>query len=62
MSQLYEAKTNGRPSPLVSRELYDAVVANKEKLNAALLYNRDFEYDYFGTRRSSTPIWKRWMA
>ena len=48
VSQLYEAKTNGRPSPLVSRELYDAVVANKEKLNAALLYNRDFEYDYFG--------------
>ena len=48
VSQLYEAKTNGRSSPLVSKELYDVVVANKEKLNAALLYNRDFEYDYFG--------------
>lgn len=38
----------GEPSPLVSKELYDIVNANKEKLNSAIIYDRDFNYDYFG--------------
>ena len=38
----------GTPSPLVSDELYATVQANKEKLNSAIIYDRDFNYDYFG--------------
>lgn len=36
------------PSPLVSDGLYETVMANKEKLNSAIIYDRDFNYDYFG--------------
>ena len=35
-------------APLISEELYDIIVANSERLNAAIVYDRDFDYDYFG--------------
>ena len=35
-------------SPLVSKELYDIVIQNKNKIQKILDYNRDFEIDYFG--------------
>lgn len=38
----------GTPSPLVSDELYKIVQDNKEALNSAIIYDRDFSYDYFG--------------
>jgi len=34
--------------PMVSKETYDVVQANKEKLDGAVIYSRDFEYHYFG--------------
>jgi len=34
--------------PMVSKELYNVVQANKEKLDGAVIYSRDFEYHYFG--------------
>jgi ribonucleoside-diphosphate reductase alpha subunit len=40
-------KTN-EPSPLVSDELYEIVMANKERLNSAIIHDRDYNYDYFG--------------
>jgi len=40
-------KTN-KPSPLVSDELYALVMANKDRLNSAIIYDRDYQYDYFG--------------
>lgn len=39
---------SGSPNPLVSKELYDTVMKNKEKLNAYLDYTRDYTFDYFG--------------
>ncbi|OEU13131.1 Ribonuc_red_lgC-domain-containing protein [Fragilariopsis cylindrus CCMP1102] len=39
--------TNTRAS-LVSKHYYDTVMANKERLNAAVNHDRDFDYDYFG--------------
>ena len=33
---------------LVSKELYDVVMRNKEKLNNVIDYQRDYTYDYFG--------------
>lgn len=40
-------KTN-QPSPLVSESLYKTVMANKERLSSAIIYDRDYNYDYFG--------------
>jgi len=39
---------NGEPAPLVSKELYEAVMENAHKLDEAVLDKRDFNYDYFG--------------
>jgi len=38
----------GSESPLVSNELYETVMANKDRLNSSIIYTRDFSYDYFG--------------
>jgi len=35
-------------TPLVSEELYNIVVSNKEKLNTHIDYQRDYLFDYFG--------------
>ena len=34
--------------PLVSKEMYDVVIVNKEKLNNIIDYQRDYNFDYFG--------------
>ena len=39
---------NNGNTPVVSEELYDIVMANKEKLNSCIDYTRDFNFDYFG--------------
>jgi ribonucleoside-diphosphate reductase alpha subunit len=35
-------------NPIISEELYDIVIRNKEKLNSYIDYNRDYLIDYFG--------------
>ncbi len=44
----YHNPVTGEYSPLVSTELYEAVMANAEVLDKALIDKRDFNYDYFG--------------
>lgn len=39
---------NGREAPLVSEELFNLVMKNKAKYEAAIDYKRDLNYDYFG--------------
>jgi ribonucleoside-diphosphate reductase alpha chain len=39
---------NGRQAPLISEEVYEIVIANKEVLEKAIDYKRDLNYDYFG--------------
>jgi ribonucleoside-diphosphate reductase alpha chain len=39
---------HGVPNPLINEALYKMVMDNKEKINATLDYERDFNYDYFG--------------
>jgi len=41
-------KETGRSAPLISEEVYKIVMENKETFNSAIIYDRDFEYDYFG--------------
>ncbi len=36
------------PNPLVSEQVYNTVMNNKEKLNSYLDYTRDYNFDYFG--------------
>lgn len=38
----------GQPAPLVSEALFNTVMKNKELLNSAIIYDRDYSYDYFG--------------
>ncbi len=35
-------------SPLLSDEVYEVIMANKDVLDSSIIYNRDFNYDYFG--------------
>lgn len=39
---------HGERNPLVSDEVYEVVMKNKEKLNSYLKYERDYLFDYFG--------------
>ena len=44
----YTHPKTGEPAPLVSEEVYTVVMANSERLDGAVLHDRDFEFDYFG--------------
>ncbi|TYB76071.1 ribonucleoside-diphosphate reductase subunit alpha [Bizionia saleffrena] len=44
----YVNDRTGKHSPLLSDEVYNVIQENKEKLDSAIIYNRDFSYDYFG--------------
>lgn len=39
---------HGVQCPLINEALYNMVMENKEKINATLDYEKDFNYDYFG--------------
>jgi len=44
----YVNPRTGKKAPLLSDEVYDVIMNNKEKLDSTIIYNRDFNYDYFG--------------
>lgn len=44
----YTDPKTGRDAPLISEEVYLIVQEHAEKLDAAIIYDRDFGYDYFG--------------
>jgi ribonucleoside-diphosphate reductase alpha chain len=44
----YTDPKSGKPAPLISKEIYDIVQKNAERLDDAIIYDRDFAYDYFG--------------
>ncbi|KAJ3062960.1 Ribonucleoside-diphosphate reductase large subunit [Quaeritorhiza haematococci] len=44
----YVNPKTGQPAPMISRETYEAVMANAEILDASIIYDRDFSYNYFG--------------
>ncbi len=50
MEDLYEYVNprTGKEAPLLSEEVYKVVQENKELLDSTIIYNRDFNYDYFG--------------
>ncbi|KAE8214715.1 hypothetical protein CF319_g3206 [Tilletia indica] len=50
ITDLYEYinPKNNRHSPMVSEETYRIIQENKAKLDGAIIYERDFHYNYFG--------------
>ena len=44
----YNVDIENNNNPIVSKELYDIVMKNKEKLNSYIKYDRDYLVDYFG--------------
>jgi len=35
-------------SPMISAETHDVIVKNAHRLNSAIIYDRDYSYNYFG--------------
>jgi len=50
MTELYTYidPKNGKHSPMISQETYDIVKKHEDELNSAIVYDRDFNYQYFG--------------
>ncbi|KAJ0125069.1 ribonucleoside-diphosphate reductase large chain [Diaporthe amygdali] len=44
----YVNPKNRKPSPMISQETYDCVMRHKEEFDSAIVYDRDFGYQYFG--------------
>ncbi|RYP39100.1 hypothetical protein DL767_002363 [Monosporascus sp. MG133] len=44
----YVNPKNGKASPMISQETYECVMRHKEELDSAIVYDRDFNYQYFG--------------
>jgi ribonucleoside-diphosphate reductase alpha chain len=45
---LYVNPRNGQDAPLLSEEVHKVIMDNAEFLDSHIIYNRDFNYDYFG--------------
>ena len=50
MTDLYEYVNprTGKKAPMISDEVYEVIQKNADELNSTIIYNRDFNYDYFG--------------
>tara|TARA_R110002073_G_scaffold279026_1_gene442915 strand:- start:163549 stop:166008 length:2460 start_codon:yes stop_codon:yes gene_type:complete len=45
---VYVNPRTGKKAPMVADDVYEIIMANAEKLDSTIIYNRDFGYDYFG--------------
>jgi ribonucleoside-diphosphate reductase subunit M1 len=49
MEKLYNNHSPTRGHlPMISKQLYDVVMANAEKIDSVIIYDRDYSYNYFG--------------
>ncbi|KAF9262956.1 hypothetical protein L218DRAFT_959774 [Marasmius fiardii PR-910] len=44
----YVNPKNGRSASMIAQDTYEIVRENKDALDSAIIYNRDFNYNYFG--------------
>src|ERR1700743_384040 len=44
----YTNPKNNKFSPMISKETYECVLRHADELNSAIVYDRDFNYQYFG--------------
>ena len=59
MVDLHNMKTNGKPTPMISEYHMKIILDNAERLNSAIVYNRDFKYQYFGFKTLERPAGRR---
>ncbi|KAF8794544.1 ribonucleoside-diphosphate reductase large subunit-like [Argiope bruennichi] len=50
VEDLYNMKNErtGKITPMISKNVYKVIMDNADKLNSAIIYDRDFNYNYFG--------------
>lgn len=48
IKDLYLMTSHGKNTPMISEYHYKIIMANADKLNSAIIYDRDFGYKYFG--------------
>jgi ribonucleoside-diphosphate reductase subunit M1 len=50
MHNLYTCvdESSGRHAPLLADDVYEIIMQHKEELDSAIIYDRDYSYDYFG--------------
>jgi ribonucleoside-diphosphate reductase alpha chain len=49
MTEMFEyVNRNGQYAPLIADDVYKVIQENAEFLDSHIIYNRDFNYDYFG--------------
>uniref|UniRef100_A0A1A9W752 Ribonucleoside-diphosphate reductase n=1 Tax=Glossina brevipalpis TaxID=37001 RepID=A0A1A9W752_9MUSC len=48
MSDLHHNVDNDSPSPIISEFHYNVIRENADRLNSAIIYDRDFNYNFFG--------------
>ena len=46
----YVNPNTGEKGSLISKQLYRIVNSNKKKINSSMIYDRDYNYDYFGIK------------
>ncbi|XP_020628934.1 ribonucleoside-diphosphate reductase large subunit-like [Orbicella faveolata] len=46
----YVNPKNGKHSPLISKETHEIIMNNADRLNSAIIYDRDYHYNYFGVK------------
>lgn len=44
----YKLPITGSPAPLIAEDAHDFIMQNRDTLDDAIIYDRDFSYDYFG--------------
>jgi ribonucleoside-diphosphate reductase alpha chain len=44
----YVNPRTGKEAPMISDEVHQVIMENAERLDSTIIYNRDFNYDYFG--------------
>ncbi|KAL2889025.1 Ribonucleoside-diphosphate reductase large chain [Ceratocystis lukuohia] len=44
----YVNPANRKASPMISKETYECIMRHKDELDSAIVYDRDFNYQYFG--------------
>jgi ribonucleoside-diphosphate reductase alpha chain len=44
----YVEPRSGKSAPLIAPDVYAFIMRHKEQLNSTIVYDRDYQYDYFG--------------
>eukprot|EP00271_Cylindrocystis_brebissonii_P014282 TRINITY_DN35591_c0_g1_i1.p1 TRINITY_DN35591_c0_g1~~TRINITY_DN35591_c0_g1_i1.p1 ORF type:complete len:813 (+),score=147.62 TRINITY_DN35591_c0_g1_i1:442-2880(+) len=50
VQKMYDHVNNGSKlkAPLIADDVYEIIMKNKERLDSEIIYDRDFDYDFFG--------------